>query len=75
MKKYTNMDSQMQCVEFEGNMDSQMQCVEFEGVAQFLRRGQSVTNDLKTIRVPKGVLVEDVDETKQPEAKKTTKKK
>jgi len=61
MKKYTNMDSQMQCVEFEG-------------VAQFLRRGQSVTNDLKTIRVPKGVLVEDVVETKQSETKKTTKR-
>ena len=60
MKKYTNIDTQMLCVEFEG-------------LAQFLRRGQSITNDLKTIRVPKGILVEDVVES-APEVKKSTKK-
>lgn len=47
MKKYTNTSNAMVCVEFKGS-------------AQFLRRGQSVTNDLETIRVPEGVLVEEV---------------
>lgn len=47
MKKYTNTSDRMMCVEFEGT-------------AQFLSRGQSITNDLITIRVPDGILVEDL---------------
>jgi len=63
MKKYTNTTHNMLCVEFEG-------------VAQFLCRVQSVTNDLPTIKVPKGILVEDlaVEAVVKP-VKKTARKK
>jgi len=58
MKKYTNITNAMSRVEFEDHV-------------QFLRRGQSVTNDLKTVKVPKGILVEDVTPTKPAEKKPT----
>jgi len=61
MKKYTNITNAMVCVEFEG-------------VAQFLRRGQSVTNDLKVIKLPKSVLVEDLTPTKVIKTKTAVKK-
>lgn len=62
MKKYTNVTDRMLCVEFEGT-------------AQFLRRGQSVTNALKTKRVPDGILVEDLGgETPKAEVKTKTKR-
>ena len=52
MKKYTNTTNAMSRVEFEDHV-------------QFLRRGQSVTNDLKTVSVAKGILVEDVTPAKK----------
>lgn len=61
MKKYTNITHEMLCVEFKG-------------VGQFLTRGQSITNDLETIKVPKGILVEDVSDGKS-KVKSTSDKK
>jgi len=62
MKKYTNITNAMSRVEFEDHV-------------QFLRRGQSVTNALKTKRVPEGILVEDLKvETPKVETKTKTKR-
>lgn len=47
MKKYTNITNTLLRVEFEDHV-------------QFLRRGQSVTNALKTVKVPEGILVENL---------------
>jgi len=61
MKKYINITDRMLCVEFEDH-------------GQFLSRGQSVTNNLKTKNVPEGILVEDVI-VKKSSVKSTSKKK
>lgn len=52
MKKYTNTANVMSRVEFEDHV-------------QFLRRGQSVTNDLKALKMSKSILVEDLTPTKK----------